>query len=351
MFGTRIALTRRSLCAPALMLGLLHRKAYASPVQAWEAFKDRYLTLSGRIVDSGQGGLSHSEGQAWGMFLAARCGDREAFDSIRDWTRRHLARRGDALLAWRFEPHLGGGMVTDANNATDADLYHGWALMEAHRHWPTRGLDREARAVARDILSILARRVAGHDLLLPGAWGFETRQAVHINPSYLVPKAFVALNAALPDPRWAALTASASELLRLCRFGPLGLPADWVRLDKASGRPGPADYRPHRFGADAVRVPLNLVWAGWNDHAVLDGIRRLWSAAPDLPPPGWLDLGRNQPAPFPADPGVVAVQRLLLGMPELPEIALGEAYYSAALALLAHEARADAGLLRLSRRD
>lgn len=302
------------------------------------------MTLSGRVVDSGQGGLSHSEGQAWGMFLAARRGDGETFNLIRNWTRQHLARNSDALLAWRFEPSLGGGMVTDANNATDADLYHGWALMEAHRHWPERRFDREARAVARDILAVLARRVAGHDLLLPGAWGFETREAVHINPSYLIPRAFAALDSALPDPRWSALAASASELLRLCRFGPLGLPADWVRLDKARGQAGPADYRPHRFGQDAVRVPLNLVWAGWGGHEALDGIRRLWSAlSPDLPPPAWVDLRRSQPAPFTGGPGAAAIGRLLLGGAARQDETAGqpEQYYDAALSLLVAEARAD----------
>ncbi len=341
-------IARRVLGRAALGLALAAPSfpAAAAARGEWDAFRHRFLTWDGRVVDNGQGGISHSEGQAWGMFLAARHGDRESFDLIRRWTRRHLARQRDALLAWRFEPSPRGGAVTDSNNATDADLYHGWALREAHRQWPGQGFDREARAVARDILGILARRVAGHLLLLPGAWGFETRGALEINPSYLVFEAYAALHEALPDPRWAQLAAGAEHLLRACRFGPLGLPSDWARLDTTTGVVSPASPRPHRFGHDALRVPLNLLWSGRDSHVVLGGILRLWSVVPGLPPPAWVDLARNQPAPFAGGPGTRAVQRLLLGtagrganQPE-PGTSPTEGYYDAALSLLVAQATA-----------
>lgn len=361
MFFINPVLSRRRL---GRALTLLAAAASARPAVSssaglpqWEAFKGRFVTVSGQVIDNGQGGMSHSEGQAWGMFLAARQGDRECFNLIRTWTRRHLALRGDALLPWRFEMTPRGGMVTDTNNATDADLYHGWALIEAHRQWPGLGFDREARAVARDILAVLTRRVAGHLLLLPGARGFEMRDAVVINPSYLIFRAYAALHTVLPDPRWAELAAGADHFLRAGRFGPLGLPADWARIDTLTGEVSPAPVRPHRFGHDALRVPLNLLWSGQDSHVTLDGILRLWSAEPDLPPPAWMDLRHNQPAPFPGGAGVRSVQRLLLRTAgrDTPDLAAGnaqpEGYYDAALSLLVAQAEADREMARPPRRS
>jgi len=36
----------------------------------WESYKSRFLQPEGRIADTGRGGISHSEGQAFGMLLA-----------------------------------------------------------------------------------------------------------------------------------------------------------------------------------------------------------------------------------------------------------------------------------------
>src|SRR3546814_3145959 len=41
----------------------------------WQGYKTRFLTPEGRIVDNGNGGVSHSEGQGYGMALAQAAGD------------------------------------------------------------------------------------------------------------------------------------------------------------------------------------------------------------------------------------------------------------------------------------
>jgi endo-1,4-beta-D-glucanase Y len=36
-------------------------------VNEWTSFKSDFLSKDGRIIDNGNGGVSHSEGQGWGV--------------------------------------------------------------------------------------------------------------------------------------------------------------------------------------------------------------------------------------------------------------------------------------------
>ena len=36
----------------------------------WAAYRDRFVLADGRVVDDGNGGISHSEGQGYGLLLA-----------------------------------------------------------------------------------------------------------------------------------------------------------------------------------------------------------------------------------------------------------------------------------------
>ena len=55
------------------------RDPYALPGSDWRIFKQRFLAADGRIVDDGNGGISHSEGQGYGMVLAEAL---EAVDAV-----------------------------------------------------------------------------------------------------------------------------------------------------------------------------------------------------------------------------------------------------------------------------
>lgn len=70
-FGILVALT--AACAPSRQ-----SKAMVNTGE-WDTFKARFLDPSGRVVDPQNGGISHSEGQGYGMLLALRADDREAF--------------------------------------------------------------------------------------------------------------------------------------------------------------------------------------------------------------------------------------------------------------------------------
>ncbi|MGZ6674332.1 MAG: glycosyl hydrolase family 8, partial [Solirubrobacteraceae bacterium] len=92
---------------------------------AAQGFLARYVDPDGRVVRRDQGGDTVSEGQAYGMLLAAAIGDRARFDRVWGWTRAHL-QRGDGLFAWR---------PGDQQSAADADLDAARALFVAARRF------------------------------------------------------------------------------------------------------------------------------------------------------------------------------------------------------------------------
>ena len=48
--------------------------------QQWQPWRDRFMTADGRIVDDANSNISHSEGQGYGLLLAALAQDRAALD-------------------------------------------------------------------------------------------------------------------------------------------------------------------------------------------------------------------------------------------------------------------------------
>jgi endoglucanase len=52
------------------------------PSSQWREFLTRYVSPEGRIIDTGNGNISHSEGQGYGLILAEAFGDRSSFERI-----------------------------------------------------------------------------------------------------------------------------------------------------------------------------------------------------------------------------------------------------------------------------
>ncbi|HWL80898.1 MAG TPA: glycosyl hydrolase family 8 [Roseomonas sp.] len=306
-------------------------------LSAWEAFRQGFMLPEGRVVDTGNGGVSHSEGQGWAMFCAERCGDRASFELLWGWTRRVLQRPQDRLLAWRFQP---GAVdpVPDHNNAADGDLFAAAALLLAGDRWGEPGYTEAGAAIARDVLRLLLREVAGLTVLLPGAQGFEEAEAVVLNPSYYAFPILAVLARAVPDPAWLRLAGDGLALLRRARFGRWDLPPDWLvlgRKDAALSLPG---RWPPRFSYDAVRVPLYLRWAGLETEPAVQAAIRFWRDPVHSDVPAWADLRSQRTAPYPAPPGMQAVASFVSRgvVPESASARKGRAedYYSAVLKLL-----------------
>ena len=116
----------RLLCFFCLLLPtLVWAKSTALP--GWESWRTHYISQDGRVVDTGQGNISHSEGQGIALILAAAAKDRATFERVWNWTRTHLQTRNDTLFCWRWE--VRENHVTDGNNASDGDLLLAWGLL------------------------------------------------------------------------------------------------------------------------------------------------------------------------------------------------------------------------------
>lgn len=231
----------------------------------WDAWKKYHLAPTGRVIDRLQGGISHSEGQGYGLLMAEAVGDQAAFDMILGWAMARLAvRENDKLLAWRWSP-ADGGTVTDLNNASDGDLFFAWALARGAR---TFGQDRYleiADTIAGALVAECIRPCPARPgclVLLPGQQGFADADGVILNPAYYMIRAMNDLAAA--TGRGDLALAAADGVALLSTLARDRLVPDWVRVT-ADG-PAPASGKSDAFGYEAMRVPLYLFWSDLQGH-------------------------------------------------------------------------------------
>jgi endoglucanase len=302
--------------APAVSPAPPRWLASAGDLQEWQSFKRRFVAADGRVVDTYNGGISHTEGQGWGLLFAVAFDDPATFDLILDWTARHLRRPRDALHAWRYDPSA-ARPVADMNNATDGDVSIGSALWRAAHRWGRPDHAAAAAAIGRDVLALLVRQAGRRTLLLPGAAGFETAAALTVNPSYYCFPALADLAQAAPGPEWDVLRLDGMALLAEGRFGKWGLPPDWLGVARRDGALAPAAGWPARFSYDAIRVPLNLAWSKLPASPAQRAFAHFWSHA--QPPPAWVDLNTGGVADYPAPAGMVAVASI--AVPEHADVA------------------------------
>jgi endoglucanase len=304
----------------------------------WLGFRERFMVAEGRVVDTANEGISHSEGQGYAMLMAEWADDRESFERLLNWTRANLSRSSDHLFSWRWNP-AHRPAVRDKNNASDGDLMIAWALLRAADRWNVPAWRALAERIGRDLLRLCVKQVAGRTVLLPGATGFERTDRVTLNPSYYHLAAIRALARVVPDSAWARLDADGRWLMDAARFGRWNLPADWVDLGRSDGALRPAADRAPRFSWDAIRVPLFLAWAGHGSTAAVGAVHQFWAQARPERLPAWADLRANTLSPYTGHVGVSAVAALSFAalsgqMPQLPSQAEATDYYGGALVLL-----------------
>ena len=322
--------------AGAAMLNSLGQAA------AWRSYKARFVTDQGRVVDTANGRISHSESQGYGMLLAVAAGDRDAFQRIWGWTRANLMVRDDALLAWRWEPDKRPA-VADMNDATDGDILVAWALVEAGEGWTDEGYRLAARRIAVDIARrTVLFRSEGLPLLLPAMSGFSAEDRPDgpvVNLSYWVFPAFPRLAAVAPEFDWDRLVAAGRDLVLRARFGEAKLPTEWISM--RGGQPQPATGFPPHFSYNAVRVPLYLAMAGIGERRAYEPFLALW-AEPDPAGLPIIETATGAVAGRMSEPGYAAIPALAAcavdGTPMpagIQEPATTDNYYPATLHLLA----------------
>lgn len=309
----------------------------------WETFKKGYLEADGRIVDTGQGRISHSEGQGFAMLLATHHDDREAFERLWKWTKERLQVREDALLAWRWEAGRG---VTDRNNASDGDLFVAWALLRAGERWKVPAFTDEGRKLAQEIRRKLLKRGTHGLVLAPGLEGFDKADGFVVNLSYWVFPAFADLNRADPAPEWDELARNGLAMLQYAFFGRWALPPDWLRL---SAPVAPAERFPARFGFDAVRIPVYLLWSRRDTPALMKPYREFWKSFEGARVlPAFTNLLDDSVDSHGAGIGIRGIARAVADYPDvraerLPELGADTSYYQAVLLLLCKAALRERG--------
>lgn len=264
----------------------------------WPAYLNAFVTPDGRVLDTANDNVSHSEGQGYGMLLAVHAGDRVSFDRLWGWTERELqVREGDDLFAWRWHPdkrpHVG-----DLNNASDGDILIAWALIIAAQQFDDQGYRHSADKILDDIEARVLFEHQGRRLIAPGVVGFgknDRSDGPIVNPSYWVFPALEAFSE-LGRPVWDEVIASGHDLLLKAGFSDWLLPPEWLSVK--SSIPSPASGFDPVFGYNAIRVPLYLAGAKNSSGKLLRPYLDFWKATGVQPMAQWHLLANRKAGSF-----------------------------------------------------
>lgn len=273
----------------------------------WDIYKQRFVSESGRVIDTYNNNISHSEGQGWGMLFAEANDDKATFDLLWRWSRKNLARKDALLFSWRYDPAVTPA-VKDPNNASDGDILIAWALHKAAKRWKDPNYETASAAIRADIHELLIKEYGGYTLLLPGLEGFSTADSIDINLSYWVIPAFVDFALQEPAKKWAKLITDGQRLLAASRFGEHALPVDWIRIT-AKGELSPSPDWPARFSYDAVRIPMYFIWGSSLTSELELPFKAYWKRQDLILP--WVDVLTGETASYLAPTGIVAVRSLV----------------------------------------
>ena len=330
------AYLRLCILSFALMLICLSN-SYAS--DEWAQFKSTYIE-NGRVIDKGQNGISHTEGQGMALLLAVQNDDPETFTQIWEWTQHNLQVREDKLFAWSWSPSIG---VNDMNNASDGDLFIAWALSKAYKKWNEPRYLFAAIQVSQSIRAKLLRKTNKGTVLLPGAMGFEKTEYLKLNLSYWVFPAIIELSSLDPASEWDDLKQTGLKLIQDARFGKWQLPPDWIKLEgeKISAVDG------DQFGYDAVRIPLYLIWGQQATPSSIKPFQNFWGSFIGQPLlPAWVNVNTGEMAKYNASAGFQSIAAITIAYPnlestQLPSFNPSQGYYSSMLSLFTKMALED----------
>ena len=323
---------RKPVCATlAVMMSLLF-SPLSQAGQAWESYKTRFFKPEGRIVDTGNGDVSHTEGQGFAMLMAVANNDKATFDKLWQWTDSTLKNKENGLFYWRYNPGE-SNPVADKNNASDGDVLIAWALLKADTRWHDKRYSTASDAITKSLIAHNMIRYAGYRVMLPGVQGFNLDSEVVLNPSYFVFPAWQAFADRSHQKVWRELILDGQRLLGKMGSGKANLPTDWVSLE-AGGKLEPAKTWPPRMSYDAIRIPLYVAWS--DKHSQLLTPWRTWfNQFSREQTPAWVNVTTNEYAPYMMEGGLLAVRDLTMGQSSgEPEITAKDDYYSASLKML-----------------
>jgi len=313
------------------------KSEYSEFQLSWKLFKKAFLD-NGRIVDTGNKKISHSEGQGYGMLFAVSANDQKSFDDIWHWTQQVL-QRNDKLFSWQYTPCSTQDRlcIQDQNNATDGDILIAWALFIAAEKWKNNEYEDHALDVLATIKKKLIVKQFNHLLLLPGEYGFQpTKEATEVNLSYWVFPALNKFSQVTHDKVWGDLYISGISLLKTAQFSEWQLPPDWLIVSKEGLRINGAQSSD--YGYNASRIPIYLMLAGDKTEKLISPFLNFWQQDNV---PATINLQTENIADYTYSSGMeaiaVATKQLITKQKkqDIPAVKYETDYYSASLILLA----------------
>lgn len=248
---------------------------YTLLTSSWEKYKTQFLNRDGRIIDPSQNNITTSEGQSYALLRAVWADDKETFDKVWNWTKNNLKRPGDNLFGWRWGKRENNsyGFVAQGgeNSASDADSDIALALILASRRWNSDTYKTQAANILTDLWTINTDVIQGKQYIVAGNWA-KGQSSIIVNPSYFAPYAWKIFAEVDKKNDWKSLIGPAYEVIQTSGNLPLdknasvGLPPDWLAIDRATGAllPTKIPNLTTNYSYDAMRIPwrisVDYVW-------------------------------------------------------------------------------------------
>lgn len=252
---------------------------YSFLTSTWEKYKDQFINKDGRVIDYTQNGITTSEGQSYAMLRAVWVDDKKEFDLIWRWTRETMKRPNDHLFGWRWGKRSNGNYgftaSSDQNTAADADEDIAFALILAAKRWNNQSYLTDSKNILKDLWTYDTAVASGRRFVIAGNWANSSSEII-VNPSYFAPYEYRIFAANDNSHNWESLIDSGYGLISQASHLPLdkdkavGLPPDWVSINKFSGQIASANVSNFttNYGLDAVRISWRLAVDGqWNNEA------------------------------------------------------------------------------------
>jgi len=225
---------------------------------SWSEYKADFIAKDGRVIDRVNKEVTHSEGIGYAMYFAIKSNDIKTFKRVENWYKNNLKKNEYGLFSWKWgEDKNGSWHVLDSNNASDGDLWIAYDNLLMFEMTKDIAYKNSALLIMESIKKHLLVKYAGSLYLLPGKLGFDTKESLEINPSYYLFFIFDKFKEYDNDKIWSQLKTDGISLLYKSRFTSLGLNADWIKIDKQSGKISTS--RTNSFGYDALRIPFNIL--------------------------------------------------------------------------------------------
>lgn len=242
--------------------------SYALLHSSWEKYKQKFINNDGRVVDYDQNQITTSEGQSYVLLRSVWIDDKATFDFVWDWTQKNM-QRSDGLFGWQWgKKHDGGyGILPNGgeNPATDADSDIALALILASHRWHQAKYQNQAKKIIASIWNEETATASGKRYLIAGPWANGDTTLI-VNPSYFAPYAWRIFAKVDTSQDWNSLIGPAYTFLtsagnnNLDKSTSVGLPPDWIAVDKKNGTLMPAneDHFTSNYSFDAMRTPWRI---------------------------------------------------------------------------------------------